>query len=160
MEKYTPVNNIFLLFIRDRLHNRKDLCWKSTSAANSLFKVISNSREGFWDRAPAEVEMQNAVSNISETWKVQVIIMYCHFHKRWDLYESFQWRKVCRSHNIYTLFKFLHGGAISFPGALWGEWEMSSHLVCLCTCVPMHVLSAWWGVKCFTFPTINLYWIS
>lgn len=142
MEKYTPVNNIFLLFIRDRLHNRKDLCWKSTSAANSLFKVISNSREGFWDRALAEVEMQNAVSNISETWKVQVIIMYCHFHKRWVLYESFQWRKVWRSDNIYTLFKFLCGVPSPSLGhcGLSGKWvpTLSVHApVCPCTGVSL-----------------------
>lgn len=40
MEKYTPVNNIFLLFIRDRLHNRRDLCLKSTSAANRFIPSL------------------------------------------------------------------------------------------------------------------------
>jgi len=86
MEKYTPVNNIFLLFIRDRLHNERDPCWKSTSAASSLFKVFSNSRDGLWVPAPAEDEMQNMARSLSEKRTGQVVIMYCHFHKRWILY--------------------------------------------------------------------------
>lgn len=86
MEKYTLVNNIFLLFIRDRLHNKRDLCWKSTSAANSLFKVFPNSRDGLWVPAPAEGEMQNVASNLLEKWTGQVVIMYRHFHKKWVLY--------------------------------------------------------------------------
>lgn len=63
MEKYTPVNNIFLLFIRDRLHNKRDACWKSASAANSLFKVFSDIG-AVYEFLLQEDEMQHLASNL------------------------------------------------------------------------------------------------
>lgn len=142
--KSTPLSTIFFYcssetgFITEKIRAGK---------AHQLQTVYSKSSQitgkVFWVPAPAEAEMQNAASNIPETWMVQVIIMHWHFHQRWVYGKASSGKKKKSGGvKIFTNEAPVWGSHLLLQGSvgvmeMWvrGKWVPTFLGPCTCLCV-------------------------